>query len=118
MEQNNDELVDFVVIKGRRKMMTIEIKINNVPIDRFDIVNKGIRPPESTKHSYEVTHYNYEGKSCEKFMCAHLREEGRFKLASIVMGYLDLLCSENAKKLRKADNQEIEEILKSFYSCV
>ena len=99
-------------------MMTIEIKVNNVPIDRFDIVNKGIQPSESTTHSYEVTHYNYEGKSCEKFMCAHLREEGRFKLASIVMGYLDLLCSENAKKLRKADNQEIEEILKSFYSCV
>ena len=51
MEQNNDELVDFVVIKGRRKMMTIEIKVNNVPIDRFDIVNKGIQPSESTTHS-------------------------------------------------------------------
>jgi hypothetical protein len=37
-------------------MMTIEIKVNNVPIDRFDIVNKGIQPSESTKHSYEVTH--------------------------------------------------------------
>jgi len=48
-------------------------------------------------------------------MCAHLREEGRFKLASIVMEYSNLLCSEDAKKLREADKQEIEKILKLFY---
>ncbi len=63
-------------------MMTVEIKINNVPVDKIDIVNKSHIAGES--YSYDITHYDYLAKAMSKCKCTHDRSKGRLDLTEIV----------------------------------
>lgn len=72
-------------------MITVEIKINNVPTDRIDIVNTtqaGIILGD-TVCNYSIHLYDFlNQRHHSRMICQHQRQDGRFDLIERVMSQL------------------------------
>ena len=63
-------------------MITIDVKINNVPTDLISIVNTAqTNTSDATK--YTITHHDFLSQTCKKKECFHHREKGRFNLIKL-----------------------------------